>query len=215
MSILSDNSSYIPSLENLASQFRKLPGIGKKSAYRLAYALIELSEKEVEDFAGAMISAKKGITKCSICRNISDSEVCPICADSKRNARQICVVEDPRDVAAIVKINEYSGVFHVLGGLISPLEGKTPDKLTIKELLARINSIYSKKDASGKDDEIEVILATNPSVEGDATAMYISRLVKPLGVKVTRLAYGIPVGGDLEYADDVTLSRALSGRNEM
>ena len=215
MSILSDNSSYIPSLENLASQFRKLPGIGKKSAYRLAYALIELSEKEVEDFAGAMISAKKGITKCSICRNISDSEVCPICADSKRNARQICVVEDPRDVAAIVKINEYSGVFHVLGGLISPLEGKTPDKLTIKELLARINSRYSKKDASGKDDEIEVILATNPSVEGDATAMYISRLVKPLGVKVTRLAYGIPVGGDLEYADDVTLSRALSGRNEM
>lgn len=215
MSILSDNSSYIPSLENLASQFRKLPGIGKKSAYRLAYALIELSEKEVEDFAGAMISAKKGITKCSICRNISDSEVCPICADSKRNARQICVVEDPRDVAAIVKINEYSGVFHVLGGLISPLEGKTPDKLTIKELLARINSLYSKKDASGKDEEIEVILATNPSVEGDATAMYISRLVKPLGVKVTRLAYGIPVGGDLEYADDVTLSRALSGRNEM
>ena len=215
MSILSDNSSYIPSLENLASQFRKLPGIGKKSAYRLAYALLELSEKEVEDFAGAMISAKKGITKCCICQNISDSDICPICADSKRNARQICVVEDPRDVAAIVKINEYSGVFHVLGGLISPLEGKTPDKLTIKELLARINSLYSKKDASGKDDEIEVILATNPSVEGDATAMYISRLVKPLGVKVTRLAYGIPVGGDLEYADDVTLSRALSGRNEM
>lgn len=215
MSNLPDNLSYIPSLENLASQFRKLPGIGKKSAYRLAYALLELSEKEVEDFAGAMISAKKGITKCRICRNISDSEVCPICADSKRNARQICVVEDPRDVAAIVKINEYSGVFHVLGGLISPLEGKTPDKLTIKELLARINSLYSKKDASGKDEEIEVILATNPSVEGDATAMYISRLVKPLGVKVTRLAYGIPVGGDLEYADDVTLSRALSGRNEM
>ena len=215
MSNLPDNLSYIPSLENLASQFRKLPGIGKKSAYRLAYALLELPEKEVEDFAGAMISAKKGITKCSICRNISDSEVCPICADSKRNARQICVVEDPRDVAAIVKINEYSGVFHVLGGLISPLEGKTPDKLTIKELLARINSLYSKKDASGKDEEIEVILATNPSVEGDATAMYISRLVKPLGVKVTRLAYGIPVGGDLEYADDVTLSRALSGRNEM
>lgn len=215
MSNLPDNLSYIPSLENLASQFRKLPGIGKKSAYRLAYALLELSEKEVEDFAGAMISAKKGIKKCAVCRNISDSEICPICADSKRNARQICVVEDPRDVAAIVKINEYSGVFHVLGGLISPLEGKTPDKLTIKELLARINSLYSKKDASGKDDKIEVILATNPSVEGDATAMYISRLVKPLGVKVTRLAYGIPVGGDLEYADDVTLSRALSGRNEM
>lgn len=215
MSNLPDNLSYIPSLENLASQFRKLPGIGKKSAYRLAYALLELPEKEVEDFADAMISAKKGIKKCAVCRNISDSEICPICADSKRNARQICVVEDPRDVAAIVKINEYSGVFHVLGGLISPLEGKTPDKLTIKELLARINSLYSKKDASGKDDEIEVILATNPSVEGDATAMYISRLVKPLGVKVTRLAYGIPVGGDLEYADDVTLSRALSGRNEM
>ena len=215
MSNLPDNLSYIPSLENLASQFRKLPGIGKKSAYRLAYALLELPEKEVEDFAGAMISAKKGIKKCAVCRNISDSEICPICADSKRNARQICVVEEPRDVAAIVKINEYSGVFHVLGGLISPLEGKTPDKLTIKELLARINSLFSKKDASGKDDEIEVILATNPSVEGDATAMYISRLVKPLGVKVTRLAYGIPVGGDLEYADDVTLSRALSGRNEM
>ena len=204
--------SYIPPLEHLASQFRKLPGIGRKTAYRLAFAVLDFSESDVREFADAILAAKQKISRCRICQNISDSEVCPICADSRRNARQICVVEDPRDVAAIVKLNEYEGVFHVLGGLISPLEGKTPDKLTVKELLARVNGLAAEASDSAA---VEIILATNPSVEGDATAMYLSRLIKPLGVKVTRLAYGIPVGGDLEYADDVTLSRAISGRSEM
>ncbi|MGN1121336.1 MAG: recombination mediator RecR [Eubacteriales bacterium] len=206
------SSSYIPPLENLAAQFRKLPGIGKKSAYRMAFAVLDFSESDAAAFAEAILAAKRNIMRCKCCQNISDTEICPICADSKRNHRQICVVEDPRDVAAIVKINEYEGVFHVLGGLISPLTGKTPDMLTVKELLNRVNSLLASEDAGEKP---EIILATNPSVEGDATAMYLSRLIKPLGVKVTRLAYGIPVGGDLEYADDVTLSRAISGRSEM
>ncbi len=209
MPIPSNAASYIPPLEHLASQFRRLPGIGRKSSYRLAFAVLELSEGEAEEFANAVLAAKREIMYCKICRNISDTEICPICADSKRNARQICVVEDPRDVAAIAKLGEYEGMFHVLGGLISPLEGKTPDKLAIRELLERVNALRSDEKA---DTEAEVILATNPSVEGDATAMYLAGLLKPLGIKVTRLAYGIPVGGDLEYADDVTLSRALSGR---
>ena len=204
-------NSFIPPLENLASQFRKLPGVGRKSSYRLAFAVLDFSEKDAKEFSDAILSAKQKITRCKICQNISDSDICPICADRKRNARQIWVVEDPRDVAAIAKLGEYEGVFHVLGGLISPLEGKTPDKLTIKELLGRINELL----ADTSKEVPEVILATNPSVEGDATAMYLARLIKPLGAKVTRLAYGIPVGGDLEYADDVTLSRAISGRNEV
>ena len=209
---MSENqTNYIPTLENLAMQFRKLPGIGKKSAYRMAFAVLDFSENEAKEFSDAILAAKTKIMRCKVCRNISDTELCPVCADRKRNPNQICVVEDPRDVAAILKINEYEGKFHVLGGLISPLEGKTPDKLAIKELLARIDALSAESEAG----EIEIILATNPSVEGDATAMYLSRLIKPLGIKVTRLAYGIPVGGDLEYADDVTLSRALSGRSEI
>ncbi len=208
---MADNNSFIPPLENLAAQFRRLPGIGKKSAYRMAFAVLDFSSEQAKEFSDAILAAKKNITKCSICCNISDSDICPVCSDRKRNKKQICVVEDPRDVAAIIKINEYEGVFHVLGGLISPLEGKTPDKLTVKQLLERVNNLLSENENAG---DIEVILATNPSVEGDATAMYLSRLIKPFGVKVTRLAYGIPVGGDLEYADEVTLSRAISGRNE-
>ena len=208
---MSDMLSYIPPLENLAAEFRKLPGIGRKSSYRLAFAVLDFSEAEAQAFSQAILAAKQKVMRCKICQNISDAEVCPICADHKRKQNLICVVEDPRDVAAIAKLGEYDGVFHVLGGLISPLEGKTPDKLAIKELLARVNTLLANQNG----ETPEIILATNPSVEGDATAMYLARLIKPLGAKVTRLAYGIPVGGDLEYADDVTLSRALSGRNEM
>lgn len=210
MPIPTNTPTYIPPLENLASHFRRLPGIGRKSSYRLAFAVLELTQAEAEEFANAILAAKREIRHCRICQNISDTDICPICSDSKRNAHLICVVEDSRDVAAIAKLGEYEGMFHALGGLISPLEGKTPDKLAIRELLERVNGLLSDKSA-----EVEVILATNPSVEGDATAMYLAGLLKPLGVKVTRLAYGIPVGGDLEYADDVTLSRALSGRSAL
>lgn len=202
--------SFIPPVEKLAGQFRKLPGIGKKSAYRMAFAVLDFSNEEVAEFVQALNDAKNKVTCCKVCHNISETEICPICNDNKRNKREICVVEDPRDVAAIVGINEFNGVFHVLGGLISPLEGKTPADLKIKELLERINALQNDDPS-----EIEIIIATNPSVEGDATAMYISRLIKPLGVKVTRLAYGIPVGGDLEYTDEITLSRAILGRNEI
>ncbi len=208
---MAENNSFALPLENLASKFRSLPGIGKKTAYRLAFALLDFPEEKALDFANAIIEAKKKITKCKICGNISDSEICPVCADKKRKQKIICVVEDPRDVAAILKISEYEGVFHVLGGLLSPLDGKTPEKLNIKNLLSRIDGLLKTE----KPEDIEIIIATNPSVEGDATAMYLSRLIKNFGIKVTRLAYGIPVAGDLEYADEVTLSRALSGRNEM
>ena len=208
---MSENNFFASPLENLASKFRSLPGIGKKTAYRLAFALIDFPEQKALDFANAIIEAKKKIKKCSVCGNISDSELCPVCADRKRNKKLICVVEDPRDVAAIMKISEYEGVFHVLGGLLSPLEGKTPEMLNIKNLLSRIDELLKTE----KPKDIEIIIATNPSVEGDATAMYLSRLIKNFGIKVTRLAYGLPVGGDLEYADEVTLERALSGRNEM
>ena len=211
---MSDTLSYIPPRENLAAEFRKLPGIGRKSSYRLAFAVLDFSEAEAQAFSQAILAAKQKVMRCKICQNISDTEVCPICADRKRKQNLICVVEDPRDVAAIAKLGEYDGVFHVLGGLISPLEGKTPDKLAIKELLSRVNALLADQSETNGEPP-EIILATNPSVEGDATAMYLARLIKPLGAKVTRLAYGIPVGGDLEYADDVTLSRALSGRNEM
>ena len=211
---MSDTLSYIPPLENLAAEFRILPGFGRKSSYRLAFAVLDFSEAEAQAFSQAILAAKQKVMRCKICQNISDTEVCPICADRKRKKNLICVVEDPRDVAAIAKLGEYDGVFHVLGGLISPLEGKTPDKLAIKELLSRVNALLADQSETNGEPP-EIILATNPSVEGDATAMYLARLIKPLGAKVTRLAYGIPVGGDLEYADDVTLSRALSGRNEM
>lgn len=208
---MSDTLSYIPPLENLAAEFRKLPGIGRKSSYRLAFAVLDFSEAEAQAFSQAILAAKQKVMRCKICQNISDTEICPICADRKRKQNLICVVEDPRDVAAIAKLGEYDGVFHVLGGLISPLEGKTPDKLAIKELLSRVNALLADQSETNGEPP-EIILATNPSVEGDATAMYLARLIKPLGAKVTRLAYGIPVGGDLEYADEITLGRALAGR---
>ncbi len=201
-------SSYTPSLERLAGYFRSLPGVGKKSAYRMAFAVLDMPKEKALAFAQAITDAKNSSKTCSVCQNISEDEICPICADEKRDEKLICVVENPRDVGAIYRLNEYKGVFHVLHGVISPLDGKTPDMLKIKELISRVTSLckkYSEKD-------IEVILATNASVEGEATAMYVAKLLSVFDIKVTRLAYGIPVGGDLEYTDEVTLFRAIEGR---
>ncbi len=205
-------NGFVAPLERLAEQFRKLPGIGKKSAYRMAYHVLDYTKEEAEAFAKAILDAKELIFRCRICQNISDRDICPICADGSRKKNLICLVEDPRDVAAIERLHEFDGVYHVLGGVISPLDGKGPDALTISELLERIAALRAE---NGEDYPIEVIAATNPNVEGEATAMYISRLLKPQGVKVTRLAKGIPVGGDLQYADDVTLFKAIEGRVEM
>jgi len=189
----------------LAEQFAKLPGIGMKTAQRLAYFVLSMNESDAKNFADAIIHAHKTVHSCKICQNLTDTEVCKICDDIKRDQSIICVVEGPKDVSAFERTNEFKGVYHVLHGLISPIDGITPDKIRIKELLSRIQ----------KSNITEVIMATNPTVEGEATAMYISRLLKPLGIKVTRLAFGIPIGGILEYADEVTLFRALENRNEM
>lgn len=196
---------HIAPLSRLVEQFERLPGIGYKSAQRLAYYVLGLSDEEVKQFSDSILEAHDKIHTCKICCNLTDQELCSICSDTARDHSTICVVENPRDVVAMERTRDYSGSYHVLHGVISPLNGVGPDQLRIKELLSRIHG-----------DEIhEVIMATNPTVEGEATAMYVSRLLKPLGVKVTRLAYGIPVGGDLEYADEVTLSRALEGRSEL
>ena len=187
----------------LAEKFASLPGIGMKSAQRLAYHVMSMNENEVEDFAQALIDAKKNVHCCKCCQNLTEREICPICSDDDRDKSVICVVENPKDVSAFERTREYNGVYHVLHGLLSPMDGVTPDSLRIKELLARI--------AQGGVNE--VIMATNPTVGGDATAMYIARLVNPLGVKVKRLAHGIPVGSEIEFTDDVTLSRAFAERN--
>lgn len=192
-------------LTRLIEQFERLPGIGRKTAQRLAFHMLSLSKEQAEAFATAITEAHRLIKKCRICQNLTDSELCLVCSDEKRDLSTICVVEDPRDVVAFERTREYNGCYHVLHGLISPMDGIGPDKLYVKELLARLQGDAVK----------EVIMATNPTVEGEATAMYIARLVKPLGLKVTRLAYGIPVGGNLEYADEVTLYRALEGRSEL
>ena len=189
----------------LAEKFASLPGIGMKSAQRLAYHVMSMNENEVEDFAQALIDAKKNVHCCKCCQNLTEREICPICSDDDRDKSVICVVENPKDVSAFERTREYNGVYHVLHGLLSPMDGVTPDSLRIKELLARI--------AQGGVNE--VIMATNPDTEGEATAMYLARLLRPFGVKVTRLAYGIPVGGHLEFADDATLMRALEGRREI
>lgn len=189
----------------LAEKFASLPGIGMKSAQRLAYHVMSMDLKSVEDFAQALIDAKKNVKCCSVCQNLTEREVCPICSNDDRKRNIICVVETPKDVTAFERTREYGGVYHVLHGLISPMDNITPDKLRIKELLARISQ-------GGVD---EVIMATNPTVEGDATALYIAGLLKPLGIKVSRLAFGLPVGGMLEYADEVTLFKALENRNDM
>jgi recombination protein RecR len=196
---------YVPPLARLIEEFEKLPGIGRKTAQRLAFHLLGKSEQHALDFANAIIEAKNSIRYCSECQNLTDSEICPICTSHNRDKSTICVVEDPHDVVAFERTHEYKGIYHVLHGVISPMDGIGSDDIKIKELLTRINA----------GSITEVIMATNPDVEGEATSMYISRLLKPFGVKVTRLAYGIPVGGDLEYADEVTLSRALEGRNEI
>lgn len=192
-------------LAKLIEQFARLPGVGRKTAQRFAFHVLNLPDEKAKEFASAILEAKEKIKKCPVCGNLTDSELCPICSAKNRDGSVICVVEDPRDVLAFERTREYSGTYHVLHGLISPMDGIGPDQLYLKELLARIN-------AGGVE---EVIMATNPTVEGEATAMYIAKLLKPLGVKVTRLAYGIPVGGNLEYADEVTLYRALEGRSEI
>ncbi len=204
-------SSYTPSLERLAGCFRSLPGVGKKSSYRMAFAVLDMSKEKAESFAAAIIDAKKTVKQCTVCQNISEEDICPVCADKNRNEKLICVVENPRDVGAIHRLSDYKGLFHVLHGVISPLDGKTPEMLKIKELIARVSNICSKY----KEDEIEVILATNASVEGEATAMYIAKLLKPFGIKITRLAYGLSVGSDLEYTDEVTLYKAIEGRTNI
>lgn len=192
-------------LENLVEQFEKMPGIGHKTAQRLAYYVLNLSKTQAEELASAVMDAHTKIHYCSKCCNLTDKELCPVCASPVRDHSVICVVETPRDATAVENTHEFNGVYHVLHGAISPLNDIGPDNLMIKELLARLT-----------DDTVsEVIMATNPTVEGDATALYISKLLKPMGVKVTRLAYGIPVGGDLEYADEYTLAKALEGRNEI
>ncbi|MBQ9329425.1 MAG: recombination protein RecR [Oscillibacter sp.] len=197
---------YFPApLEKLTEQFARLPGIGGKSAQRLAFHVLNLPEEEAREFANAILDAKRSITLCPVCRNFTAGGLCPICASPKRDAALICVVADPRDVAAMERSREYRGRYHVLHGVISPMNHVGPDDLAIKPLLERVSQ-------GGVE---EVIMATNPDTEGEATAMYLARLLKPFGVKVTRLAYGIPVGGHLEFADDATLMRALEGRREL
>ena len=198
------NNSIVP-LNELISQFERLPGIGKKTAQRLAYSILSQPPERAQRFADALGNARKKIHFCSCCQGFTDLETCAICTDSTRDRSIICVVAEPKDIFTFEKTREFSGLYHELHGLISPMDGITPDKLKIKELMSRLS------DGSIK----EIIMATNPTIEGVATASYISRLVKPMGIKVTRLAYGIPVGGDLEYADEFTLARALEGRNEI
>ena len=198
-------SLYSPSIEKLIESFERLPSIGHKTAARLAFYMLNCSEDETNEFVSSIINAKKNLKYCSICYNISDTDPCNICGNPKRDKSQICVVEDVRDVVAMEKTHEFKGVYHVLHGSISPMNGVGPDDIKIKELLSRLMSGEVK----------EVILATNPRVEGEATAMYLSKLIKPLSIKVTRIAHGIPVGGDLEYTDEITLTKALEGRTKM
>ena len=197
---------YFPApLEKLVEQFAKLPGIGGKSAQRLAFYVLSLPETEAQEFADAIVNAKKNVTCCPICQNLTAGGICSICASQKRDPSVVCVVADPRDVIAIERAREFHGRYHVLHGVISPMNHIGPDDLQIKSLLDRV----------AQGDIQEVIMATNPDTEGEATAMYIARLLKPFGVRVTRLAYCIPVGGHLEFADDATLMRALEGRREI
>lgn len=198
-------ANNIVPLTELIAQFERLPGIGRKTAQRLAYSILEQPPERAEKFAEALVNARRKIHFCKVCHGLTDKEVCDICDDSRRDRSVICVVAEPKDIVAFERTREYAGVYHVLHGVISPLDGIGPDQLRIKELIARL----------GSGEVNEIIMATNPTVEGEATASYISRLVKPMGIKVTRLAYGIPVGGDLEYADEFTLARALEGRNEI
>jgi recombination protein RecR len=192
-------------LNELINQFERLPGIGKKTATRLAFSVLAAPKEQAQRFADALVNAREKIHFCACCQSFTDLEICPICADEARDKSVICVVSEAKDVLAFERTREYNGLYHVLHGVLSPLDGITAEQLKIKELMARL------ADGTVK----EVIMATNPTVEGEATSSYLSRLIKPMGIKITRLAYGIPVGGDLEYADEVTLSKALEGRNEI
>ena len=197
---------YFPAaLQELADQFARLPGIGGKTAQRLAFHVLGLPQQEAEEFAGAILEAKRTVHTCPVCQNLTDRELCPICDNDLRDHGVICVVAEPKDVIAMERSREFNGVYHVLHGVISPLNHVTQDDIKIKELLHRVAST----------DVREVIMATNPDTEGEATAMYISRLLRPMEIKVTRLAYGVPVGSQLEYADEITLSKAIEGRREM
>ena len=198
-------ANYSPSIEKLIENFEKLPSIGHKTAQRLAFYMLDISKEEAKEFTDAILNAKENLKFCSKCFNISDTDPCNICSNAKRDQSTICVVEDVRDVFAMERTHEFKGVYHILHGSISPMNGIGPDDIKIKELLRRLMD----------SDVKELILATNPRVEGEATSMYISKLVKPMGIKVTRIARGIPVGGDLEYTDEITLMKALEGRSEM
>lgn len=198
-------ADYIESLERLAEHFARLQGVGKKTAVRMAYSIIDFDYEVVEDFANSLLDAKKKIHECPICGNLTDKEACYVCNDLMRDKSIICVVEDVKALLSIEKVREFKGVYHVLHGAISPVNGITPDKIRFRELIERV----------GTEEVKEVIIATNPTPDGEVTAMYISKYLKPLGVKVTRLAYGIPVGSDLEYTDEITLARALDGRRDI
>ena len=198
-------SGFTPSLDKLIEQFAKLPSVGKKSAQRLAFHILAMSDADAKTFTQTIETARSSIKRCEICCNLTDSSVCTVCSSKARDKSVICVVEDPRDVIAIERTHEYNGLYHVLHGVISPMNDINPEDICIKELIMRL----------GDDSVKEVIMATNPTVEGEATSMYISRLIKPLGVSVSRLAYGVPVGADLEYADEFTLIRAMEGRKEL
>jgi recombination protein RecR len=195
---------YPVAIEKLIEEFAKLPGIGHKTAQRLTLHILNLPGEEVQEFAKALVRARGTIKYCSVCGNFTDSDPCAICSNPSRDKSTICVIAEPKDIMSIERVREYNGTYHVLHGTISPMAGRGPNDIKLKELITRMNT-----------DVKEVIVATNPNVEGEATAMYISRILKPLGVKVTRIAHGIPVGGDLEYADEVTLSKALEGRREI
>ena len=196
---------YAKPLAKLIAELSKLPGIGGKSAQRLAYYILSLSDEEAKALADSITNAKTNMRYCSVCGNLTDVDPCPICSDSSRDGSLICVVESPRDVAAMERVREFKGLYHVLNGVISPMDGVGPEDINIRSLIVRLQ----------QNDVKEVILATNPNIEGEATAMYIARLIKPSGIKVTRIAHGLPVGGDLEYADEVTLSKAMEGRREL
>ena len=198
-------SDFVKPLQDLIDKFRSLDGVGKKSAMRMAFSILDMPDADAYAFAQAILDAKTKIGLCAVCQNLSSEEICPICSSPARDHSLVCVVEDYQAVIALENVKEFKGVYHVLHGAISPVHGITPDKLNIKELMERV----------GENDVKEVIVATNPTQDGEVTAMYISKYLKPLGVKVTRLAYGIPVGSDLEYADEVTLGRAIAGRRDV
>lgn len=196
---------YILPLEKLIEQFEHLPGIGHKTAVRLAFSVLEGTEEEAGAFAQAILDAKHKVIRCRICQNLSDTEICSVCSDPKRDRSMICVVEDPKAVMALERVKEYNGLYHVLHGALSPMDGIGPEQLTIRELIARLSDGETK----------EILLATNPNIEGETTAVYLSKLIKPLGIRISRLAYGVPVGGDIDYADEVTLFRAIEGRRDL